>query len=76
MYLNYVVELEEGLVDDANNFIVNSESKMNKTNNQSFSIGDEIIHEGFGHGIIKEIDKDTSSYVIKVFNLSLLCFSK
>ena len=67
-YLNYTVELEESLIDDANDFIIRSENSMNKNMNIEFKIGDRIIHKSFGAGRIIEIDTINSSYVIKFDN--------
>ena len=67
-YLNYTVELEESLIDDANDFIISSENSMNKNMNIEFKIGDRIIHKSFGAGRIIEIDTINSSYVIKFDN--------
>ena len=64
-YLNYTVELEENLIDDANDFIINSENNMNTNNNIKFNAGDKIIHKSFGTGRIIEVDITNSSYVIK-----------
>ncbi|NRY61477.1 ATP-dependent helicase [Clostridium beijerinckii] len=67
-YLNYTVELEENLIDDANDFIVNAENNINRNNNIQFNKGDKIIHKLFGIGRIIEVDNANSSYVIKFDN--------
>ncbi|MBY6753755.1 AAA family ATPase [Clostridium botulinum] len=67
-YLNYLVELKESLIDDANEFISDSENSMNKSNNIKFKIGERIIHKLLGLGVIIGIDNDNSSYMIKFDN--------
>ncbi|MFC0906945.1 3'-5' exonuclease, partial [Clostridium sp. MT-14] len=67
-YLNYVVELEENFIDNANDFITNSENILNRNNNIQFNVGDRIIHKSFGAGKIIKIDNINSSYVIKFDN--------
>nr|WP_236887230.1 3'-5' exonuclease [Clostridium botulinum] len=67
-YLNYTVELEESLIDDANDFIINSENSMNENNNIELNVGDRIIHKSFGFGKVIEVDITNSSYVIKFDN--------
>jgi len=67
-YLNYTVELEENLIDDANDFIINTENNMHINNNIKFSVDDKIIHKSFGTGRIIEVDTTNSSYVIKFDN--------
>ena len=64
-YLNYTVELEENLIDDANDFIANSENSINVVNNIRFIVGEKIQHKSFGTGRIIEVDNNNSSYVIK-----------
>ncbi|HDI3070202.1 TPA: AAA family ATPase, partial [Clostridium botulinum] len=67
-YLNYTVELEESLIDNANDFIINSENSMNENNNIELNVGDRIIHKSFGFGRVIEVDITNSSYVIKFDN--------
>lgn len=63
-YLNYTVELEAQLIDDATKFIKSSEEKI-AVPITSFSIGDTVKHKVLGIGKVIEIKKDISSYVIK-----------
>lgn len=63
-YLNYMVELETRLIDDASKFIKRSEEKVTVPIT-AFSIGDIVKHKVFGTGKVIEIKKDISSYVIK-----------
>lgn len=63
-YLNYTVELEAQLIDDASKFIKSSEEKL-AAPITSFTIGETVKHKVFGIGKIIEIKKDISSYVIK-----------
>lgn len=63
-YLNYTVELEAKLIDDASKFIKSSEEKI-AVPITSFSIGDIVKHKVFGIGKVVGIKSDISSYVIK-----------
>lgn len=63
-FLNYTVELEEGLVDEAQLFIELDERKF-EGSNLLFNVNDIVEHKVFGKGEIVEIDEDASSYVIK-----------
>lgn len=63
-FLNYEVELEDVLVDNAQQYIKKNEEKM--CNPQTIlKIGDKVEHRVFGIGKIIGIKKDISSYVIK-----------
>ncbi|CAI3611501.1 UvrD-helicase domain-containing protein [Clostridium neonatale] len=68
MYLNYTVELEENLVEDANDYIINNENSMNRNNDRIFNVDDQVIHKAFGKGKIISIDNNNSCYVIKFEN--------
>ncbi|WP_238917700.1 UvrD-helicase domain-containing protein [Clostridium sp. YIM B02555] len=67
-YLNYTVELEENLINDANDFIANSENSINVVNTIRFIVGEKIQHKSFVTGRIIEVDNNNSSYVIKFDN--------
>ena len=47
-YLNYTIELEDGLVDSASKYIIENEDKINSINNIKFSQGDIVVHKAFG----------------------------
>lgn len=66
-YLDYTVELEEQLVDNASKFIKNSEEKI-VIPTTAFTIGDIVEHKVFGVGEIIGIKKDIASYVIRFNN--------
>lgn len=68
-YLDYTVELEEQLVDDASKFIKNSEEKIS-ISTTAFTIGDVVLHKVFGVGEIIGIKNEIASYVIKFDNAS------
>lgn len=63
-YLDYTVELEEQLIDDASKFIKNSEEKLSVPHT-AFSVGDMVKHKIFGNGEVVDIKNEISSYVIK-----------
>ena len=68
--LDYCVELEERLIDEANDFIKHDEDAMNNIKtNQSYSIGDKVEHKVFGKGEIVKINETDSSLIIKFENL-------
>lgn len=64
-FLNYIVELDKDLIDEANKNITISEEKMNSVENIKFKVGEKIIHSIFGVGVIKDINRENSSYIIK-----------
>ena len=64
-YLNYSVELNKELIDEANDFIISSEKKLSNANIAKFKINDRIIHHILGTGIIMDLNMDESSYLIK-----------
>lgn len=64
VYLNYTVELENQLIDDASQYIKSSEEKI-AAPTTSFSIGDAVKHKVLGIGKVIEIKRDISAYVIK-----------
>lgn len=65
MYLNYEIELEDNLIDDAQKYIDSNESNLTfDAENLVFKVGDKVEHVAFGIGEIIAINKDSSSYVI------------
>lgn len=68
--LDYCVELEERLVDEANDFIKHDEDAMNNFKiNQSYSVGEKVEHKILGKGEIIKINETDSSLMIKFENL-------
>lgn len=64
--LDYCVELEERLIDEATDFITKDENAMNNIKiNQSYSVGDKVEHKTFGKGEIIHINEADSSLIIK-----------
>lgn len=64
--LDYCVELEERLIDEATDFITKDENAMNNIKiNQSYSVGDKVEHKTFGKGEIIQINEADSSLIIK-----------
>ncbi|MCM1044203.1 MAG: UvrD-helicase domain-containing protein [Candidatus Gastranaerophilales bacterium] len=68
-YLNYIVELEEKLVHDSNNYIQNDEKRF-MSSSSTLEAGDTVQHSVFGKGEIVEIREDISSYVIQFEKLA------
>ncbi|SCJ97193.1 ATP-dependent DNA helicase pcrA [uncultured Clostridium sp.] len=64
-YLNYISVLEKNLIEDANEHIDTSERKFKVSNSIKFNKGDTVTHSLFGIGVIKEINYENSSYIIK-----------
>lgn len=68
--LDYCVELEERLIDEATNFIERDENALNNVKiNQSYAVGDKVEHKTFGKGEIIQINETDSSLIIKFDNL-------
>ena len=65
MYMEYTVELEQKLVEDASGYIVSSEQQIDTMNKPLLEVGKRIKHVTFGEGKIIEVNKDTQSYLIK-----------
>ncbi len=63
-YLNYEGELDDSLIDKAQNYIKLNEETINTTTTK-FKVGDRIQHKAFGKGNIIGIKEDISAYVIK-----------
>lgn len=61
--LEYVVELPQNLLEDAEGFIIDSEQKIDNIAN--LKIGNRIQHDILGIGKIIDIDKEQSCYVVK-----------
>ncbi|CDA10231.1 putative ATP-dependent DNA helicase PcrA [Intestinibacter bartlettii CAG:1329] len=66
-FLEYTVELDEQLVDDATSFINDSEEKISPPK-VMFNVGDFVRHKLLGIGKILEVRDDIYSYVIKFNN--------
>lgn len=66
-FLEYTVELDEQLVDDATSFINDSEEKISPPK-VMFNVGDFVRHKFLGIGKILEVRDDIYSYVIKFNN--------
>lgn len=64
-YLNYIVELDENLITEANHKIEMSEKSMIKFSDYKYKIGQVVEHRGFGKGVIKDIDYNMGCYIIK-----------
>lgn len=65
IYLNYTVELEENFIIEANKEIEKKEKTYIDLEKVKFKIGDIVEHRAFGKGIIKEIDMNIGSYIVK-----------
>ncbi|HKM34159.1 MAG TPA: UvrD-helicase domain-containing protein [Lachnospiraceae bacterium] len=65
MYMEYTVELEQKLVEDASGYIVSNEQKIDAMNKPLLEVGKRIKHIAFGEGKILEVNKDTQSYLIQ-----------
>lgn len=63
-FLEYEVELNEKIMNDAKQYIKMDEEKMNR-NKPVFQVGSKVEHKAFGIGKIVAIKEDISSYVIK-----------
>ena len=63
--LNYIVELDENLITEANHKIEMSEKSMIKFSDYKYKIGQVVEHRGFGKGVIKDIDYNMGCYIIK-----------
>jgi len=64
--LNYTVELEKRLIDDAQNYISNDENtKNNIAEHENLKVGDKVEHKILGIGTVTEINVDQSKLVIK-----------
>lgn len=68
-FLNYTVELEESLLENAQKYIKANEDKICNDVLPMLAVGDMVEHRSFGIGKIIGIRKDISSYVIKFENL-------
>ncbi|MBE6034936.1 MAG: hypothetical protein E7222_09610 [Clostridiales bacterium] len=68
-YLNYTVELEDALIDDASKYIIENEDKINRVIDIKFKEGDMIVHKTFGKGEIVCVNKERSAYEIKFENM-------
>ena len=66
--LKYDIELDNWLLDEAQNYIELNERRMNNLNLQ-FKIDDVVEHKVFGKGKIIEINREKSAYVIKFDNI-------
>lgn len=66
--LNYVVELNSELYNEAQGFIENAENNL-YDQVKCFEIGDRVFHEKFGKGTIVDINEMGSEYAIKFDNL-------
>ena len=64
-YMEYTVELEQKLVEDASGYINSNEQKIDAMNNPLIDVGKRIKHIAFGEGKILEVNKDTQSYLVQ-----------
>ncbi len=64
-YLKYEVELEEKLINDTKKYISYNEEQLGLLSEDTLSVGDRVTHKVFGPGVIANICREDSSYVIK-----------
>lgn len=64
-YVNYLVELEDRLVDESIAYIRINENKIRPAKNGTYVIGDRIIHKVFGIGQIIDVNNALKCYSIK-----------
>ncbi|HEX3078106.1 MAG TPA: 3'-5' exonuclease, partial [Lachnospiraceae bacterium] len=64
-YVNYLVELEDRLVDESIAYIRINENKIRPAKNGTYVIGDRIIHKVFGIGQIVDVNNALKCYSIK-----------
>ncbi|MGB8451868.1 MAG: UvrD-helicase domain-containing protein [Anaerocolumna sp.] len=63
-YINYMVELEGRLASDAKLYIEQNEKKLDQ-NSRCLKVNDLVMHHVFGKGKIVDINRDSSTYIIK-----------
>lgn len=68
-FVEYTVELEDEIIKSASEYISTNERIIMNLEENSFRVGDRIIHKAFGAGVIEEIDKESSCYVIQFDSL-------
>jgi DNA helicase-2/ATP-dependent DNA helicase PcrA len=64
-YVNYLVELEDRLIDESIAYIRINENKIRPAKNGTYVIGDRIIHKVFGIGQIVDVNNALKCYSIK-----------
>ena len=70
-YLNYIVELEEGLMARTASYIQASEERM-KHEESELQAGDRVLHKVFGEGTIVAVKQEINSYAIKFDSMETL----
>ena len=56
MYMEYTIELEQKLVEDASGYIASNEQKIDAMNKPLLEVGKRINHIAFGEGKIIEVN--------------------
>lgn len=64
-YMEYTSELEETIENAAKDYIQANENKILALVENTFNVGDRVIHKVFGKGTILEINAQITSFVIK-----------
>lgn len=70
-YLNYTVELEEGLMARTASYIQASEERM-KHEESELQAGDRVLHKVFGEGTVVAVKQEINSYAIKFDSMETL----
>lgn len=63
-YVNYTVELDDRLVDNAISYINSNEKKLQARNTISFQAGERVSHKTFGNGTVVEVNLTDNCYVV------------
>jgi DNA helicase-2/ATP-dependent DNA helicase PcrA len=67
-YVDYTVELDDRLVDNANNYIASNEKKLQARSGVLFPEGARVTHKTFGDGTIIEVNMTDNCYVVRFDN--------
>lgn len=67
-YLDYTVELDDRLVDNAYSYISSSEKKLQARSGVLYQAGERVSHKAFGNGTIIEVNMADNFYVIMFDN--------
>jgi DNA helicase-2/ATP-dependent DNA helicase PcrA len=67
-YVDYTVELDERLVDNANNYIASNEKKLQARSGVLLPEGARVSHKTFGDGTIIEVNMTDNCYVVRFDN--------